>query len=69
MDALEQARSDAAILRRCGYPEATPAREYCIDGEICSDGFYTYTVSVCLGPYRPETIPDHIRRAAQKKAT
>jgi hypothetical protein len=54
------------MLRRSGYPEAIPAREYCIDGEIGPDGFYTYTVSVYAGPYRPETIPNLIKSAAAK---
>lgn len=64
--AYEQAKVDAGILRRCGYPNAIPAREYCIDAEIDSDGFYTYTVSVYVGEYDPDTIPDLVRRAAAK---
>lgn len=64
--AYEQAKTDAQMLRRCGYPEATAAREYCVDAEIGSDGFYTYTVSVHVGPYRPETIPEWIKVAFEK---
>ena len=64
--AYRQAQSTAAMLRRCGYPEATAAREYCIDGEIGTDSFYTFTVSVYAGPYRPETIPSFLQIAMAK---
>ena len=67
--AYEKAKIDAGLLRRCGYPEAIPAREYCVDAEISDDGFYTYTVAVYVGPYKPETIPDLVRRAMTKGDT
>ncbi len=66
MNAVDQARHTAAMLRRCGYPDAQAAREYCIDGEIGQDGFYTYTVSVYAGPHQPDTVPSHIRSATEK---
>lgn len=61
--AYGEARHRAAMMRRCGYPEAQAARQYCID-EIGSDGFYTFTVCIYAGPYKPETIPNLINRAA-----
>lgn len=60
---LREAAREAAMLRRCGYPEAQVAPEYCIGGEIGSDNFYTKTISVYVGPYRSETIPKVIRVA------
>lgn len=61
-----EASQTAAMLRRCGYPEARPAREYCIDGEIGPDNFYTRTVSIYVGPYRPETISSSLRRIMER---
>lgn len=66
MSAKSEAEVQAAVLRRSGYPEAMAATEYCIDGEIGPDNFYTYTVCVYAGPYRPETIPNFIKSAMAK---
>lgn len=60
--ALHEAHQTAAMLRRCGYPEAEAAPAYCIDGEIGMDRFYTRTVSVYAGPYKPETMSPLYRR-------
>lgn len=66
MSAKSEAEAQAAVLRRSGYPEAMAALEYCIEGEIGPDNFYTYTVCVYAGPYRPETTPDFLVRAMEK---
>ncbi len=60
---VREAQQIAAMLRRTGYPNACPAPEYCIDAEIGSDKFYTYTVSVYAGDYQEDSIPDVIQRA------
>ena len=60
------AQHAAQILKRCGYPEAQAAPEYCIDAGINEDGFYTYTISVHAGPYKPETIPNVLKTAMQQ---
>lgn len=66
MNSVDRAKHTAAMLRRCGYPDAIAAPEYCIDGEIGQDRFYTETVSVYAGEYQPETIPDFLISAMQK---
>ena len=63
---VREAEHTAAMLQRCGYPEAQAAPEYCIDGEIQEDGFYTHTISVYAGVYRPETIPNVLKSAMEK---
>ena len=62
-DLLREAEFYAAMLRRCGYPQATVAPEYCIDGVIGEDGFFTKTVSVWAGPHKPEAVKPLIARA------
>ena len=47
--AVKEAERVAAMLRRSGYPDASPAPHYCINGEIGMDNFFTYTVSVYAG--------------------
>lgn len=64
--AFREAQQVAAMLRRSGYPDAQAAREYCIDGEVGPDGFYTYTVSVYAGDYNPEAVSPIIRSAFAK---
>lgn len=51
--AIEKAEAIAASLRRLGYPDATPAPEYCIE-EWGMDNFYTFTASVYVGEYKPK---------------
>lgn len=53
---LREAEATAAMLRRCGYPEAQVAPEYCIGGEIGPDHFYTKTISVYVGPKSVEQV-------------
>ena len=60
---VREAKQVAAMLRRCGYPEAQAATEYCIDGHIGPDGFYTYTVAVYAGKKQPTTIPRGVANA------
>jgi hypothetical protein len=62
-DLLREAQSYAAMLRRCGYPEAAVAPEYCIDNVIGEDQFFTRTISVWAGPHKPETTAPVISRA------
>lgn len=64
--ASREAQQTAAMLRRCGYPDAEVDLPHCIDGEIGSDGFYYRAVSVYAGKYKPETIPRGIARAFAK---
>jgi hypothetical protein len=66
--AYEAARRMAGILRTSGYPEAEPAPEYCIDGVIGQDGFYTYTVSVYAGPHNPDRVKPFYRRVIDRIA-
>ncbi len=63
---VSEAQGIAAMLRRSGYPDAEVATQYCIDGEIGSDNFYTYTVSVYTGRYQPKTIPPFLLSAMAK---
>lgn len=63
---LREAEQEAAMLRRCGYPDAQVLPEYCIGGEIGPDRIMTKTVCVHVGDYRPETIPWVIRKAMGK---
>jgi hypothetical protein len=65
-DLLREAQGYAAMLRRCGYPEAAVAPEYCIENTIGEDGFFTRTISVWAGPHRPETTKPLIARAFSK---
>lgn len=58
---VKMAEQEAQMMRRAGYPAARAAPEYCIDGEIGQDNFYTHTVCVYAGQYHPETIPAVIR--------
>ena len=62
MSAYQEAKRTAARLRLMGYPEATAAREYCINGEIGIDRFYTRTVSVYVGEYRPNAFQRILKR-------
>lgn len=63
---VKAAEQEAAMMRRAGYPEAQAAPDYCIDGVIGHDNFYTYTVSVYAGPHHPEATPDFIKSAMAK---
>ena len=67
MSAKRQAEQMATRLRRSGYPEAIAAPQYCIEGEIGPDNFYTYTVCVYAGPYRPETTAPHLRKERPRR--
>ena len=51
--AVKKAEQIAASLRLIGYPNATPAPEYCIE-ELGMDNFYTFTASVYVGEYKPK---------------
>jgi hypothetical protein len=62
-DLLRRAEHTAAMMRRSGYPDAVVAPEYCIAGEIGPDRFYTETISVYAGEYKPGTISSVIRKA------
>jgi hypothetical protein len=63
---VREAQGVAAMLRRSGYPDAEVAPQYCIDGEITDDNFYTYTVCVYAGRYQPKTIPPFLLSAMEK---
>jgi hypothetical protein len=63
---LREAEQEASMLRRCGYPDAMVAPEYCIGGEIGPDKFMIKTVCVYVGEYQPETITWIIRKAMGK---
>ena len=67
ISAFEEAKIVAKQARRKGYVDAEAAREYCIDGEIGSDKFWTRTVSVYVGdklPTPPRQSPFVRARAA-----
>jgi hypothetical protein len=52
--AAREAERAAIMLKRRGYPDAVAAPEYCIDGDIGPDGFYTFTVCAYAGKKRPD---------------
>lgn len=60
--AYAEARRTAIRLRLVGYPDATAERDYCIDGQIGPDRYYTRTVSVFVGEYRPAARLSALRR-------
>ena len=62
-DVLREAEQWAAVLRRSGYPDAQVAPEYCIGGQIGPDRFFTKTISVYAGEYKPEAVPKGIAAA------
>lgn len=59
---LRLAASEAALARRCGYPDAYVLPEYCIGNEIGPDKIMTKTICIYMGEYKPETIPRVIRK-------
>lgn len=63
--AVDEARKMASLYRRGGYPDASAAPEYCVD-EVGEDGFYTFTVSVFLGKYKPDTMQENWKRIMGK---
>lgn len=60
---LRAAASEAAMMRRCGYPDAEVLPQYCIGGEIGPDRIMTKTICVYAGEYQPETMPWLVRKA------
>ena len=53
---LQEAEAEAAMLRRCGYPDAVVLPQYCIGGEIGPDKIMTKTVCVHVGDYDEASI-------------
>ena len=60
---LRLAANEAAMMRRCGYPDAEVLPEYCIGNEIGPDRIMTKTICIYAGEYQPETVPWIIRKA------
>ena len=64
---LQEAEHEAAILRRCGYPQARVLPEYCIGSEIGPDKILTKTICVYVGDYDPESVPKWLRGLTEKR--
>lgn len=53
----------AAGARKSGWTDAQAAYDYCINGEVGPDNFYTYTISVYLGErkFKPLSFGQKVR--------